>query len=149
MYTEIPTGKNLKMNGFKWTPLVHKREWKVAHALTCYVNLYKYCNESWEMVSRTRTYFELIRFCLNWWSNHIFSLSLSTVLKIDARPRAVLTTPKTRNNTIHDKALISRMIHRHGKDYIVSGYLAPLRLMTGYSGSNSLKLTPTTKENLT
>ena len=28
--TEIPTGKYLKMNESKWTPLVHKREWKVA-----------------------------------------------------------------------------------------------------------------------
>ena len=28
--TEIPTGKNLKMVGSKWTPLMHKREWKVA-----------------------------------------------------------------------------------------------------------------------
>ena len=28
--TEIPTGKYLKMVGSKWTPLVHKQEWKVA-----------------------------------------------------------------------------------------------------------------------
>ena len=31
--TKIPTGKYSKMDGSKWTPIMHKREWKVAYVL--------------------------------------------------------------------------------------------------------------------